>query len=178
MIGAAQWPQHQGAIQAFAPNPRMNYQQDSRRRKERPTNSGSKLLTRPENELMFEVLGPDRVSLAAGVIQLLKSVRDQWQHQHVGVVSLIKDYQRKLYSLALFDIYNGNQLWEQVLYRGFRAKTYQQCPKFLTFEGDGSVFGLNFSDDEEAHGFKIHLEKRYEQEQKGSKSDVFVFESK
>ncbi|CAD5218431.1 unnamed protein product [Bursaphelenchus okinawaensis] len=167
MIGAAQWPQHQGTIQAFAPNPRMNYQ-DSRR-KVRPANSGSKLLTRPENELMFDVLGVDRVSLSAGVIQLLKSVRGQWQHQHVGVVSLIKDYQRKLYVLTLFDIYNGNQMWEQVLYRGFKAKTYQQCPKFLTFESDDSVYGLNFSDEEEAHEFKAHLEKRYEQEQKNSK---------
>lgn len=54
-------------------------------------------------------------------------------------------------------------------YRHFRAKAYRQCPKFVTFEGNETVYGLNFSDEDEAGVFKHHLEKRFEQEQQSSK---------
>lgn len=89
--------------------------QRSDTRKRRPDHSGSKLLTSAENQLMFEILGQNRISLSAAVVQLLKASGGKWQHVHVGVVSLVKDYDRKLYTLILFDIYNGQKLWEQVL---------------------------------------------------------------
>lgn len=111
MIGAAHWPSQGPAINAYKPAAATV----TRKPKERPVNTGSKLLTRPENELMFEVLGSERVSLVAGVVQLLKAAHGHWQHVDVGVVSLVKDYQRKVYVLTLFEIYNGKQLWEQVL---------------------------------------------------------------
>lgn len=53
--------------------------------------------------------------MAAAVVQLLKASRGEWKHVEVGVLSLVKDYDRKLYTLTLFDIYNGNKLWEQIL---------------------------------------------------------------
>lgn len=106
---AQQW---NGAINAYAPSARMESQ---KKRRPRPDHSGSKILTRPENELMFDILGPNRISLAAAVVQLLKAASGRWQHEHVGVVSLVKDYEQRLYKLVLFDIYNGNELWNQVM---------------------------------------------------------------
>lgn len=103
-----------GAINAYADH-RQTTASHSGSKKRRPENSGSKLLTNAENQLMFEILGSNRISLAAAVVQLLRASGGQWQHLHVGVVSLVKDYERKLYALKLFDIYNGNMLWEQVL---------------------------------------------------------------
>jgi hypothetical protein len=152
------------------------YQQQGGRgesaRKRRPENSGSKQLKREENELMFEILGTDRISLAAGVVQLLRASNGQWQHVHVGVVSMVKDYQRKIYALKLFDIYNGNMLWEQILYKSFSVKSYPRCPKLLSFESDDCVYGLNFSDESEALDLKHHLDKRYEAENKGNPPPV------
>lgn len=60
-------------------------------------------------------------------------------------------------------------------YKNFRA-TATNCPNLLTFEGDDCVFGLNFSNLDEADNFKYHLNKRYEQEQKSRKNtnDIFL----
>jgi hypothetical protein len=116
MLGAArrQPMGGSGTINAYgAGNQNSMMRSDTKRR--RPDNSGSKLLTSAENQLMFEILGQNRVSLAAAVVQLLRASHGQWQHVHVGVVSLVKDYERKLYALIVFDIYSGNKLWEQIL---------------------------------------------------------------
>jgi hypothetical protein len=118
MLGAARRPNITstgGTINAYGNDHRQNTITRSDTKRSRPPNLGSRLLTTAENQLMFEILGPNRISLVAAVVQLLRASRGQWQHVQVGVVSLVKDYERKLYALMLFDIYNGNKLWEQVL---------------------------------------------------------------
>lgn len=90
----------------------------SRRKRERPIPMGSICLTEAENRLLFEILGPERISLAAAVVQLLSSGPEpstQWKKNHVGVVSLIKDYSMKCYTISLFDVFNGDRLWSQTL---------------------------------------------------------------
>lgn len=90
----------------------------SRKRRERPQSTGSKLLTEKENEEFKEVLGGDRVSLCAGIVQLLRTTREDpwsWRKAHTGIVSLVKDYSRRTYVLVLFNIETLDQLWEQVL---------------------------------------------------------------
>ncbi|KAI6180902.1 WH1 domain containing protein [Aphelenchoides besseyi] len=176
MLGAARRQPGGSAINAYDHGSTVGHRSqalqstESKKRKERPENSGSHLLTRQENQLLFETLGPKRISLAAAVVQLLRASGGAWSHEHVGVVSLVKDYQRKEYALKLYDIYNAQMLWEQPLYKGFRAKSYSHCRKLLSFESDHCIYGLNFSDDEEAVNLKRHLEKRYEEESKNQKS--------
>ncbi|KHN83581.1 Wiskott-Aldrich syndrome protein [Toxocara canis] len=139
------------------------------RKKERPPNSGAQLLNASENQTLFSLLGHDCISLAAGVVQLLKADPQNarfWTRVHVGVISLVKDYEKRAYFLRLYEIFKKQFAWEQMLYKNFRASSAPTCPNLLTFEGDECVFGLNFSSREEAVNFKHHLDKRYEQEQR------------
>ncbi|CAD5225794.1 unnamed protein product [Bursaphelenchus xylophilus] len=151
----------EGLIETTLPSPSGSDHQKSLSERGRPCSSGSDLLTPLENEFFFKVLGPDRISLASGVIQLLKGVGNHWEHHEFGVFFLVKDKRSGLMTLTLLDIDNGNLLWEQQLYRGFCLKPVE-CPNLLTFEGDHDVFGLNFSNIIEAESVREQLEKRYE----------------
>ena len=109
-------PHHQNGTIAHAPLTATPSQR--RQRRERPKSSGSALLTDAENEQLFGVLGPDRISLAAGVTQLLAATPDtpnQWRKLNVGVASLVKDYGMKTYAISLFDVFSGEGLWTQIL---------------------------------------------------------------
>uniref|UniRef100_A0A8R1XZS7 WH1 domain-containing protein n=1 Tax=Onchocerca volvulus TaxID=6282 RepID=A0A8R1XZS7_ONCVO len=147
------------------------------RPKKRPPNTGALLFNSVENSTLFSLLGHDCISLAAGVVQLLKSdQRDpgKWIKAHRGVVSLVKDYDKRAYFLRLYDIYRKQYLWQQMLYKNFHASQPLGCPNLLTFEGDECVFGLNFSSKEEAYSFKSHLDKRYEQEKKSQEKEMLA----
>ncbi|KAL6739006.1 hypothetical protein Aduo_012499 [Ancylostoma duodenale] len=167
------------------------------RKKRRPPNTGSKLLERQENEMLFSIIGPDNISLSAAVVELLFVESRQWKLTFRGVISLIKvtsllfrtwyeldllqDYQNRAYFLRLYDILSGRKLWDFRLYRGFQAVSYGNCPCLLTFEDEsrGHVYGLNFASVEEARDFKGHLDKRHEQEGKScmvasSFSEAFI----
>ncbi|CAG9539147.1 unnamed protein product [Cercopithifilaria johnstoni] len=144
------------------------------RPKKRPPNTGALLFNSVENSTLFSLLGHDCISLAAGVVQLLKSDPRNpgvWIKAHKGVVSLVKDYDKRAYFLRLYDIYRKQYLWQQMLYKNFHASQPLGCPHLLTFEGDECVFGLNFSSKEEAYSFKSHLDKRYEQEKKSQEKE-------
>lgn len=43
-------------------------------------------------------------------------------------------------------------------------------PQFVVFNGEVATYALNFADETEADEVRHHLQKRYEQETKGSKS--------
>jgi hypothetical protein len=86
-----------------------------RKKRERPPNTGSKLLTNHENQILYSLLGNDCVSLAAGVVQLLRGENRTWRKFHVGVISLVKDYNKRSYVLRLYDIQKSVLLWEQTL---------------------------------------------------------------
>ncbi|KAJ1372635.1 hypothetical protein KIN20_034837 [Parelaphostrongylus tenuis] len=145
------------------------YPENERKRK-RPPNTGSKLLERQENEMLFTIIGPDNVSLSAAVVELLFVESRQWKLTFRGVISLIKDYQNRAYFLRLYDILSGRKLWDFRLYKGFRVVGYGNCPFLLTFEDEShrQVYGLNFASSDEAQDFKGHLDKRHEQESKPS----------
>jgi len=81
----------------------------------RPPNSGSALLTDAENIHLYSILGPERVSLAAGVAQLLQGCGQAWKKVHVGVAMLVKDYERRHYAIYMLDVYGGGQQWAQAL---------------------------------------------------------------
>jgi Wiskott-Aldrich syndrome protein len=148
-----------------------NYPQ-SRNKKPRPQNSGSAALTFEENKLLFSILGNDCISLAAAVCQLYRADNGRWNKIVTGVVCLIKDYNRRAYVIRMFDLEALQIPWEQVLYRFFRVNYDINIPKFMSFEGDVAVYGLNFTADYEAKNFHYHIQKRYEQETKSNKSQA------
>lgn len=61
-------------------------------------------------------------------------------------------------------------------YKGFEAAYHAGCLNLLTFddENDSKVLALNFSSQEEAANFKLHLDKRREQEQKSGELNATV----
>ncbi|VDN07697.1 unnamed protein product [Thelazia callipaeda] len=147
------------------------------RSKKRPPNTGALLFNTTENDILFSLLGHDCISLAAGIVQLLKSDSKNpkiWMKAHRGVISLVKDYEKRAYFLRLYDVYKKQYLWQQMLYKNFHALQPVGCPNLLTFEGDECIFGLNFSSKEEANSFKSHLDKRYEQEKKSQEKDKLM----
>lgn len=109
-------PQHvlnSGHHQAFS-----NGDRGSRKKKERPKHNGSALLTDAENEQLFGILGPDRISLCAGVAQLLVAQPPEnptWCKLNVGIAVLIKDYINRNYALAMYDIFKQEPVWSQIL---------------------------------------------------------------
>ncbi|EFO87077.1 hypothetical protein CRE_01477 [Caenorhabditis remanei] len=145
-----------------------------RKKAKRPPNVGSRELNSQENEMLFQLVGSDAVSLTAAVVQLLKSDRGSWriELQH-GVVSLVKDYAQRAYFLRIFDILDERVVWDFKLYKAFRVQSFPQCRKLLAFEQmengeDGVILGLNFFSEYEAAEFKEHLDRRHAQERKSN----------
>ncbi|KAK6060089.1 hypothetical protein COOONC_02258 [Cooperia oncophora] len=89
---------------------------EGERRRRRPMNTGSKLLERQENEMLFSIIGADNFSLSAAVVELLFVENRQWRLTFRGVISLVKDYQKRAYFLRLYDILSGQKLWDFKLY--------------------------------------------------------------
>jgi hypothetical protein len=86
------------------------------KKQRRPSNSGSKLLTVIENQQLFNFLGPNRISLAAGsVVEYFQDFNGSWKGQHNGVLSFVKDYENKQYTLILVDVSNWRQFWEKIM---------------------------------------------------------------
>ncbi|VDD91511.1 unnamed protein product [Enterobius vermicularis] len=88
------------------------------KKRERPSNTGSSLLTDVENATFFGLLGNGRYSLAAGIIELLRSDPrrpNQWMHQSAGIIALVKDYEKRAYFLRLYDPYQRQCKWQQML---------------------------------------------------------------
>lgn len=86
-----------------------------RKKRERPPNAGSSMLNNQENQTLFSLLGHDCISLTAGVAQLLRGENRMWRKINVGVISLVKDYNKRSYVLRLYDVVKREQLWEQTL---------------------------------------------------------------
>lgn len=86
-----------------------------KKKRDRPQNTGSSLLSNHENQTLFSLLGHDCISLAAGVVQLLRGENRTWRKIHVGIISLVKDYNKRAYVLRLYDIVKREPLWEQML---------------------------------------------------------------
>ncbi|EGT45527.1 CBN-WSP-1 protein [Caenorhabditis brenneri] len=163
-------------MSVYPPTPTMSMMHGGaeRKRAKRPPNIGSQELNLQENEMLFQLIGPDAVSLTAAVVQLLKSDRGAWRVElpH-GVLSLVKDYTQRAYFLRIYDILDERILWDFRLYKAFKPHSFQQCRKLLAFEQmengeDGVVIGLNFFSENETADFKVHLDKRHATERKSS----------
>ena len=92
-----------------------NYPLTNRNRKSRPQNSGSSLLSDYENSSLFASLGNDCISLTAAVCQLYRGDNGKWTRIVTGVVSLVKDYNRRSYVMRMYDMESKIMSWEQTL---------------------------------------------------------------
>uniref|UniRef100_A0A1I8BVB4 WH1 domain-containing protein n=1 Tax=Meloidogyne hapla TaxID=6305 RepID=A0A1I8BVB4_MELHA len=128
------------------------------RKRERPKPIGSSLVSDAENEQLFQLLGNDRISIVAGVAQLLAQdySSNAWKKVKDGLAVLTKDYAKKHFSLCQYDILNHKIVFEKVLDEDFEVKFYDKCYEFVSFEG-GSPYALNFSYYSEARKFKNKL---------------------
>ncbi|KAL3093029.1 hypothetical protein niasHS_004631 [Heterodera schachtii] len=131
----------------------------------RPAHKGSALLSEEENSQLFEVLGRDRISLVAGIAQLLEldapaERPNVWRRTNVGIVFLVKDYRERHYELCMYDTFEKELRWSQILSNDFTVHSYSNCPRLLVLECDTCLKALNFTDFKEAEEFKVAMEKR------------------
>ncbi|KAK0409000.1 hypothetical protein QR680_004286 [Steinernema hermaphroditum] len=139
------------------------------KKKPRPANKGSSLLTDHENQQLFALLGSESVSLCVAMIYLMVTRggdRLRWTVRGKGALVFIKDYARRIYTLQLLDIRNKCCMWEQTLTKNFHAQCDTDQKNLITFEDEKEnyTYGLNFANVEEAEKFKLFFE-RFEKEQ-------------
>ncbi|XP_015235940.1 neural Wiskott-Aldrich syndrome protein-like isoform X2 [Cyprinodon tularosa] len=118
----------------------------------RQSNVGSTVLSPQENEILFNQVGPKRLALASGVVQVFHADRNgSWNKKSCGAACLVKDNPKRSYFIRVYDIREFRMTFEQELYNGFTAN--QQRPYFITFAGDTCQVGLNFTSEEECRRF-------------------------
>ncbi|XP_021958057.1 neural Wiskott-Aldrich syndrome protein isoform X2 [Folsomia candida] len=144
--------QHPPAIPENPPTPR----------RPPPDNKTSLLLSREENQVIFDILGKGRQTLASAVAQLLVPTPDQsrWQIKETGVACLVRDTTKKSYFIQVFSLGTRSMVFRQEIYNQFEYNLPNHC--FLTFEGDSSTVGILFADPTEAGLFREGLDSKLE----------------
>ncbi|CAI4227761.1 unnamed protein product [Auanema sp. JU1783] len=151
----------------YPPPPSMSM--GDKPKKRRPSNTGSKLLDNQENYFLFSILGNDNICLSAAVVELLTCEDRHWKKKFRGVLCLVKDYVNRAYFLRIYNLISSREIWSFKLYKGFQVEVGDNCPELIFFESeDHKIYGFNFSSVEEARDFKVHFDKRREQETKSS----------
>ncbi|KAF2351880.1 WH1/EVH1 domain [Trinorchestia longiramus] len=119
-----------------------------------PQNARSTLLSDEENQALGKLVG-NRVSiLAAAVVQVYKTEapnHNTWHRLHCGVATFSKDNFRRSHYIQVYDIVNGERLFEQELYSNIVY--HNSLPFFHQFQGENAVIGLSFADESEADAF-------------------------
>ncbi|XP_037551867.1 WASP like actin nucleation promoting factor b isoform X2 [Nematolebias whitei] len=122
----------------------------------RQANVGSLLLTREENDCIFNYLGRKCIALSSAVAQVFTADRNgSWSKKCCGVVCMVKDNPQRSYFIRVLDIKDGKIMFEQELYNNFSINLPR--PYFITFAGDSSQVGLNFASEEESKRFQSSL---------------------
>lgn len=103
-------------------------------------------------------------SLASTVAEVYEyGSANRWLKLGAGLLSLMKDYDRRSYFIRLFDMVTWQCLFEQELYNEFQYS--QDRTFFHSFSGDNSVCGFNFTDEDEAAQFGEAVQGKVEQRQ-------------
>uniref|UniRef100_A0A0K0EWQ6 WASp (inferred by orthology to a D. melanogaster protein) n=1 Tax=Strongyloides venezuelensis TaxID=75913 RepID=A0A0K0EWQ6_STRVS len=140
-------------------------------------NNGSKILKDEENQILFRLCGPNAISLAAGVCQLLRSSpkpNSVWEVVSPGVIVFCKDYERRLYCLRLYCLAREELIWEQIMYVNFMPEYLWNKKNMLVFEGEKCMFCLNFTSDTEAGIFYDHFQRRLMKEKENDVMPTFM----
>ncbi|KAJ8404568.1 hypothetical protein AAFF_G00334310 [Aldrovandia affinis] len=127
-------------------------------------NSHSLLLSGPENERLRDLMGRRCATLSTAVVQLYMALPhspSHWSMQHTGVVCFVKDNPQRSFFIRLYNIQEGQLIWEQEIYNQLEY----QCPTayFHTFSADDCQAGLNFASEQEAESFREIVEEKLNQ---------------
>ena len=123
-------------------------------------NVPSALLSDGENDIVFSALGPQRVSQATAVVEMLHALPpggDQWVKFKTGVLCFVNDYSLQSYFIQLVDMSSEKVIFDQELYENFEYIRVR--PYFFTFAGENFMVGLNFTCLDEASRFAYAVEQ-------------------
>ncbi|XP_012267587.2 neural Wiskott-Aldrich syndrome protein-like [Athalia rosae] len=112
---------------------------------------GSMLLSKDENQEVFQLIGNRCQCLAAGVVQLYQTetpLHRDWVKKDTGVITLIKDNPKRSYFFRLYCIQRKAMLWEHEVYNSMDYKA--PMSHFHTFEGEESMIAFNFANETDA----------------------------
>jgi Wiskott-Aldrich syndrome protein len=88
---------------------------------------------------------------SAAVARVYVAQGSQWSYTNMwGGVALVVD-ENNINYIRLIDLEAGQILWEQEIYENFEYQS--PTPFFHTFEGNDSVIGLSFADEDDAGAF-------------------------
>uniref|UniRef100_A0A0N4ZEM8 WH1 domain-containing protein n=1 Tax=Parastrongyloides trichosuri TaxID=131310 RepID=A0A0N4ZEM8_PARTI len=135
--------------------------------KARIQNKGSMLLTIEENEELFRLLESEQYAICSGIVRVLKANKlfsPGWEQVGRGVLVYIKDYGRKLYCLRLYCLPTKRFIWEQILYTNFMPVFGFERNDTLEFEGDDTIYCLNFAHQAEAQLFYEFFRKKFDKD--------------
>uniref|UniRef100_A0A336KK08 CSON011222 protein n=1 Tax=Culicoides sonorensis TaxID=179676 RepID=A0A336KK08_CULSO len=114
-------------------------------------NRPSKLLTRDENEQVFQLLGSKKQTQATAVVQLFSTeppAHSTWVKRHTGVLCFVKDSSKRSYFMRMYCLSRNEMVWEHEVYEPFVIN--RPRPYLLTFEGQDRIVSFNFASEDEA----------------------------
>ncbi|VVC46089.1 CRIB domain,PH domain-like,WASP family, EVH1 domain,WH1/EVH1 domain,WH2 domain,Wiscott-Aldrich syndrome [Cinara cedri] len=124
----------------------------------------SQLLGKDENDSVLQLLGPKCQSLSMAVVQFFSTdgpEGTEWRQKNFGILSFVKDPNRKSYYFRLYCPIRHQLLWEHEMYNGLH---YQTPAKFFhCFEAEECIVGFNYASEEEATMFEetiVNLQRR------------------
>lgn len=134
-------------------------------------NVPSDLLTKDENQKIFELLGDKRLTQATAVVQLFSTEspgHSKWIKRFTGILCFVRDSVVRSYFLRMYSLNRNKMVWEQELYECFMMTQPQSY--LLVFPAQDYIVAFNFVLDDEANKFfkvvQNCLENRKKRQQK------------
>lgn len=126
----------------------------------RPQNVGARLLTKEENEKLFNCLSKKSVAQASAVVQVYESHPNpnSWNKKCCGVGCFIKDNEKRSFFIRVYDIWDMKLIWEHEIYNNLKYEAPRSF--FHYFASNDFWVALNFANDEEANEFKRVVEEK------------------
>lgn len=121
---------------------------------EKTQNQPSSSLSDDQNDQLFQLLGPKKVTLSSGVAQIFSTeppAHSAWMKRHTGILCFVKDYIRKSYYMQMCCLDREELLWEHEMYEPFIMNNPRSY--MLTFEGSDRIVSFNFAEDAEAASY-------------------------
>ncbi|XP_067932311.1 actin nucleation-promoting factor WASL-like [Watersipora subatra] len=132
-------------------------------RRNKPENVPSRLISKAENDQIFNIIGNRCTALATAVVQVFLADNTsgnncRWNKRCTGVLTFIKDNGQRSFYFRVYSLKTRALEWEQELYSLFKYKEPRE--QFHTFEADSCSAGLSFADKDEAREFSQAVNKK------------------
>ncbi|CAF1374517.1 unnamed protein product [Didymodactylos carnosus] len=139
----------------------------------RPAHQDSKMLTKSENQDLYNILGQNGVTLATAVVQILlpeQPHQTRWLKYACGVFCFVKDYDQRTYCFRLYDLKQRRHIFEETVAASLNLQKI--LPRFFWFDGSNSKVGINFANDNEANLFFEQFLIKQQDRQRKKKSQA------